>query len=72
LDLPRVLKDVSVREKRGVSGVVWAEPTPPQIPPFPLRPRALSTPSFPQLTRMRVGLGVIDLPVSEMIIRRMQ
>jgi len=52
--------------------VVWAEPTPPQIPPFPLRPRALSTPSFPQLTRMRVGLGVIDLPVSEMIIRRMQ
>jgi hypothetical protein len=36
-----------------------------------LRPRALSTPSSPQLTRMRAGLGVIDLPVSEMIIRRM-
>jgi hypothetical protein len=37
-----------------------------------LRPKALSTPSFAQLSRLRAGLGVIDSPVSEMIIRRMQ
>jgi len=71
LDLPRVSKDVSVREKRGVSGVVWAVPTPPQIPhPTP------SQGSFNTLLitvgSREAGLGVIDLPVSEMIIRRMQ